>query len=36
MFTLQIRFKPILLKGGGGGGVKPTVEVTVNSKEENF
>ncbi len=35
MFTLQTSFKPLLLKGGGGG-VKSisTVEVTVDSKEE--
>ncbi len=35
MFTLQLSFKPLLLKGGGGG-VNPLIEVTVNSKEENF
>jgi hypothetical protein len=35
MFSLQTSFNPLLLKGGGGvGGVKPVVEVTVNSKEE--
>ncbi len=33
MFTLQTSFKPLLLKGGGR--VNPSVEVTVNSKEEN-
>jgi hypothetical protein len=32
MFTLQTIFKPLLLKGVG---LSPTVEVTVNSKEEN-
>jgi hypothetical protein len=35
MFTLQTLFKPLLLKGGGGGGVKSISKVTVNSKEEN-
>ncbi len=35
MFTLQTSFKSLLLKVGGGGG-SPLVEVTVNSKEENF
>ncbi len=34
MFTLQTSFKPLLLKGGGR--VNPSVEVTVNSKEEDF
>ncbi len=32
MFTLQTSFKPLLHKGGQ----KTVVEVTVNSKEENF
>ncbi len=35
MVTLQTSFKALLLKGWGGGGVNPSVEVTVNSKEEN-
>jgi hypothetical protein len=34
MFTLQTSIKP-LLPGGGGGGLNPLFEVTVNSKEEN-
>jgi hypothetical protein len=34
MFTLQIGFEPILLWGGGGGGGL-SLEVNVNSKEEN-
>jgi hypothetical protein len=34
ILTLQTSFKPLLL-GGGGGGLNPLVEVTVNSKEEN-
>jgi hypothetical protein len=35
MFTLQISFKTLLLGGGGAGGVKTLVEVTVDSKEKN-
>ncbi len=35
MFTLQTCFELVLLKEGGGGGVKIRIEVTVNSKEEN-
>jgi len=35
MFTLQTNFKPLLLQGWGE--VKSvSIEVTVNSKEENF
>jgi hypothetical protein len=34
MFTLQTSFKPLLLKGGWGGGIEnPLAKVTVNSKE---
>jgi hypothetical protein len=34
MFTLQTSFKPLLLKGGGGGMEEnPFVELTVHSKE---
>ncbi len=32
--TLQTSFIPLLLKGGGEGGMKSVAEVTVNSKEE--
>ncbi len=35
MFTLQTSFKPLWLKGGGGGSNICIVEVTVNSKKEN-
>jgi hypothetical protein len=35
MFTLQTSFKTLLLKGGGGGVKSVSIEVTVNSKEEN-
>jgi hypothetical protein len=35
LFSLQTSFKPLLLKGGGGVGVKFVIEVIVNSKEEN-
>ncbi len=35
LFTLQTSFKPLLPKGGKGEW-NPLVEVTVNSKEENF
>ncbi len=35
MLTLQTRFKPLLLKGGGGG-YNPLTEVTVNSNEETL
>jgi hypothetical protein len=36
MFTSQTSFKPLLLKGGGGGEDKILlVEVTMNSKEQN-
>ncbi len=35
MLILQTTFKPLLLKGVGGGGVKSVSIVTVNSKEEN-
>jgi hypothetical protein len=37
MYTIQTSFKPLLLKGGGGGGeLNPLVEVTVKSKVEIF
>ncbi len=41
IFTLQTSFKPLLLKGVGGGGrggvkSKISIEVTVKSKEEDF
>jgi hypothetical protein len=34
VFTLQTNFKPLLLKGGGR--VNPSVDVAVNSTEEDF
>jgi hypothetical protein len=32
--SLQTSFKPLLLKGGGGGKIRYIVEVTMKSKEE--
>jgi hypothetical protein len=36
MLTLLSGFEPLLLGGGRGRVINPLVEVTVNSKEENY